>query len=119
MDPINNNQTNNQQANMEQQTASVQQNPAGTPPPSVQYQNPTGKSHKTMFLLLILLIAVVGLAGFLVFANINTAPPVPPAPIPSVKVAPPTSTPTPAEDDLNVEDPQIDLKVLDDSAATL
>ena len=70
--------------------------------------------------MIILLIAVLGLASYLVFANMN--PPAPPnVPVPNVQVIPPTATLTPtiAEDDFTVDDPEVDIKILDDAAATL
>jgi len=120
MDP-NNQAINNQQPNM--QATQVPQNPIGQAPPQqpVQYQNPKGSSHKTILLLIILLIMVLGLAGYLVFANMNPAATPQNVPVSDVPVIPPTVTPTPtvAEDDFTIEDPEVDIKVLDDAAATL
>lgn len=130
MDP-NNNQLNNQQINGQQlngvqqktpQVSQAPQSPVGQPiaQQDVQYQNPQGKSHKTILLLLILLIVVLGLAAYLVYANMNTNAPEA-IPAPTVQVVPPTNTPTPtiAEDDFTVDDPEVDIKILDDAAATL
>jgi len=128
MDP-NNNQASNQQVNgqavnnMQQQPVQASQNPVAqaTPQqPAVQYQNPKGNSHKSILLLIILLIMVLGLAGYLVFANMNPAVPQN-VPVPTVVAPPPTATPTPtvSEDDFTIEDPEIDIKVMDDAAATL
>lgn len=128
----NNNQINNQQVNNAQQANSSIQQPVIQPIPQtevgqatdqqpIQYQNPKGKSHKTILLLLILLITVLGLAGYLVYANMNTSAPQA-IPASDVQVVlPPTNTPTPtiAEDDFTIDDPEADIKILDDAAATL
>ena len=120
MDTVNNNQPisnqtqtpqqpQNQAVNMEQQTT--------------QYQNPEmlkGKSGRTVILLVVLLIIVIGIAAYLVFVNTMANKPQN-APAATSVLPSPTpipATPTPTEE-FYVEDPEIDIKTLDDAASTL
>lgn len=123
MDP-NTNQSNNQQIPSQQQAVPMPQNPVETVhQQEVQYQNPNiKKGNKTVLVLIVLLVLVIGLTSYLIFVNMNANKP-PKSPTSDVQVIPPTSTPmptpSPAEDDLSVEDPEVDIKALDDAAATL
>lgn len=117
MDP--NNQAVNLNQNNQQQNAPSPQNPVETTS-GVQYQNPKiNTGNKTVLLLVVLLVVVIGLAVYLFFVNINNNSSQN-VPVPTSTPAPPTSTPTlQPEDDLNIEDPEVDIKALDDDAATL
>lgn len=122
MDP-NNDQLNNQQLSNQQQANSVPQNPVETvAQQGVQYQNQnTNKGNKTVFVLVVLLVLVLGLTFYLIFVNMKNSTPQK-LPASNVQITP-SSTPVPptptAGDDLSVEDPEVDIKVLDDAASTL
>ena len=118
MDPINSQPINNQE-----QTVPQPQNAVDTTgQQAVQYRNPnTNKVNKAVLLLIVLLILVIGLAAYLFFVNTsnnsqNTAPE--PNPLPS-PVAAVTPTPQLTDDDLTIEDPEVDIKALDQAAASL
>lgn len=119
MDP--NNQTINNNQNMQQQSVSSPQNSVDPiNQQGVQYQNPKiNTGNKTVLLLVVLVVVVIGLALYLFFVNINNNNSQN-IPTPTPNIVPPTSTPTPQpEDDLNIEDPEADIKALDDDASTL
>lgn len=121
MDPINN-QTNNQPTITQQQPVpQPQQNLVdSTGQQGVGYQSSgSKKGNKAVFILILLLISVIGLALILIFANSNNSSTnVTPPPITQRVISTPTPTPV-AEDDFTIPDPEIDIKILDDSAATL
>lgn len=110
--------TNNQDQNIQQP-----QNQAGNMEQQLtQYQNPDllkGKSGRTIIILVVSLIIVIAIGAYLILINSmgnktqNT---------PATNISPsPTSvpaTPTPTEE-FYLEDPEIDLKVLDESASSL
>lgn len=117
MDTINNQQQGNQQ-----QGVPAPSNPAGnTEQQKTQYQNPDmvkGKSGRTTILLVVLLIIVIVIAAYLIFVNSmgNKSQSTPTATsLPSPTITP---TSTPAEE-FYVEDPETDIKALDDAASTL
>ncbi|MEK7517033.1 MAG: hypothetical protein AAB583_00650 [Patescibacteria group bacterium] len=121
MDPTNSQSINNQQQTIPQPQNPVE--PVAQQGMGMQYQNPGMKgANKTVILLVALLIVVVGLAAYLLFTNTinnnsqNTAPTVTPLPSPIPTVTP---TPQPTEEDLTIEDPEADIKALDQAASSL
>lgn len=129
MDP-NNNQ---QQGISSQQAAPQPQNPVQSPIPpapqvvdqqTTQFQNPNvNKSSKTTLLLIVLLILVVAMSAYLFFLSTNSNNsenlPVTTRNVPSPAISTPTPTPQLEADGLDVEDPEIDLKDLENSALEL
>ena len=95
---------------------------ASTDQQTTQYQNPNlgkGKSGRTVIILVVLLILVIGI-GALLFVNSMGTKPQSTAPTviltPSPTPVPPTPTPT---EEFYIEDPEAEIKALDDAASTL
>lgn len=120
MDTINNQPINNQA-----QPVPQPQNSGGNiEQQTTQYQNPDlakGKSGKTILILIVLLIIVIGIVAYLIFVNTMANKPQNTSinaiqPSPTSVPPPPTSQ---AIDEFEVENPETDLKALDDAASTL
>lgn len=124
MDPINN----QQQGTPQQEIVQPQNTAPAVEQQATQYPNPnTGKSNRgtTIFLMVILLVFILGLLGYLVYFNgkSNNSEIIPVTtssfPSPSSVSQPIPPTVQPIIDDLNLEDPETDIKALDTDAQSL
>lgn len=117
--------TNDQQINNQQQAVSQPQNITGnTDQQTTQYQNPEilkGKGGRTIVILIILLIIVIGIAIYLIFVNTigNKSKNIPATTNILLSPTPIPATPTPQLEEFFLEDPETDIKTLDDDASTL